>query len=443
MPLSAMLRSGLIQAKLTINSPNDEYEQEADQVAGQVMQMSESKVQLQTEPEEEEGEETLQTKALAEQIKPLVQMQVEPEEAEEDETTAQTKRAGGKSSQMRPGLVARIHSLKGGGQPLPKLARNFFEPRFGYDFGQVRIHTDAQAATTARAMSARAFTTGRDVVFGSGEYSPGTEDGKRLLAHELTHVMQQGIGNLQTFGEGLSALNSTSTDSPRPVQVGRTGFQVQRQVVVHPASSTVSRIDTSRTSAQIGVQAGGGIAYGLTHHNIPPTIVTPDTAPRRRGGSWHVAVWRADAFPRVDNTIYIASNLEANSCPFRRPLDHEAGHVLDAYAIMVRHRGLLVSDLEQLPGPSNPIVAPNVPHARLARQQIRDRLAIIDRCVRNQACYDMYRAAFERDVEEYPSVFAGCPPPHPPVPRVPPRNLVNVLCQTPPAGCPRPIVTFP
>ena len=66
-----------------------------------------------------------------------------------------------------------------------------FEPRFGYDFSQVRIHTDARAAESARAVNARAYTVGREVVFGAGQYSPGTAAGQRLLAHELTHIVQQ------------------------------------------------------------------------------------------------------------------------------------------------------------------------------------------------------------------------------------------------------------
>lgn len=70
-------------------------------------------------------------------------------------------------------------------------ARDFFEPRFGYDFSGVRVHTDARAAEAAKEVDARAFTVGRDVVFGKGEYAPGTSAGIRLVAHELAHVIQQ------------------------------------------------------------------------------------------------------------------------------------------------------------------------------------------------------------------------------------------------------------
>src|SRR5262249_29965020 len=81
-----------------------------------------------------------------------------------------------------------LHSL---GQPLDAGTRAFMEPRFGHDFSQVRIHADERAAESARAVNALAYTVGRDVVFGEGRYEPGTSEGRRLLAHELTHVVQQ------------------------------------------------------------------------------------------------------------------------------------------------------------------------------------------------------------------------------------------------------------
>ena len=80
----------------------------------------------------------------------------------------------------------------GAGQPLPPATRAFFEPRFGHDFGQLRVHTDAAAAQSARALDAHAFTIGRDIVFGAGRYAPHTPAGQRLLAHELAHVVQPG-----------------------------------------------------------------------------------------------------------------------------------------------------------------------------------------------------------------------------------------------------------
>jgi outer membrane biosynthesis protein TonB len=245
-----ILRSLTFQPKLTIGQPNDIYEQEADRVAEQVMRMPEPRLQRQVEPEEEEEEEEtlqpkplaeqitplvqvqrqeepeeeeeeLQAKPLSEQITPLVQRQVEPEEEEEEEEEEepiqakladdmqvqrqeepeeeepiQTKQVSTRAPSVTPNLASRIQSLKGGGQPLSESTRAFFEPRFGHDFSQVRLHTDTKAAESARAVNARAYTVGRDIVFGVGQYLPRTTAGKRLLAHELTHVVQQASGNI-------------------------------------------------------------------------------------------------------------------------------------------------------------------------------------------------------------------------------------------------------
>jgi hypothetical protein len=188
-----------VQAKLTVNAPGDEYEEEADQVADAVMRMPEPRVQRQIEQEEENEEESIQTKSLAERITPLVQRQIEPEEEEtpaEEEEEVQTKQSGGQAPKVGPGLATEIRSLKGRGQPLPQSVRDFFEPRFGCDFGRVRLHTHHHASQIARRLNARAFTIGRDVVLGNGQYAPGSRGGARLLAHELTHVLQQQGGSL-------------------------------------------------------------------------------------------------------------------------------------------------------------------------------------------------------------------------------------------------------
>src|SRR6185503_3554264 len=75
-----------------------------------------------------------------------------------------------------------------------EVARAFFEPRFGANFSQVRVHTDTQAARTASSINAKAFTIGRDIAFAAGQYAPHSGEGQRLLAHELTHVVQQSVG---------------------------------------------------------------------------------------------------------------------------------------------------------------------------------------------------------------------------------------------------------
>ena len=171
------------QAKLKISQPGDRYEKEANRIADLVMRTPEPRMRRQSESEET----VIQPKPQAPQITPLIQRQVGPEEEEEE---IQTKAVPGGITVLAPRIQAQINALRGGGQPLSASARAFFEPLFGYDFSGVRIHTDTQAAETARTLNAQAFTIGRDVVFGSGQYVPWTINGKRLLAHELTHVIQ-------------------------------------------------------------------------------------------------------------------------------------------------------------------------------------------------------------------------------------------------------------
>jgi hypothetical protein len=94
----------------------------------------------------------------------------------------------------------------GGGSPLDTGTRNFMEARLGHDFGDVRVHSDARATESARSVKAQAYTVGTDVVFQSDQYSPQTESGKRMLAHELTHVVQQKSGPVDgtPIGGGVS-----------------------------------------------------------------------------------------------------------------------------------------------------------------------------------------------------------------------------------------------
>ena len=93
---------------------------------------------------------------------------------------------------VTPATESSIRSLAGRGQPLSQVERSFFEPRFGTNFSRVRLHSGDTAGNLAETVQAKAFTVGGDIVFGTGKYAPGTLAGKGLLAHELTHVVQQG-----------------------------------------------------------------------------------------------------------------------------------------------------------------------------------------------------------------------------------------------------------
>ena len=107
--------------------------------------------------------------------------------------------AGAKEDEgVAPETEAAINTKRGGGQALDNQVRTQMEPTFNSDFGAVRVHNDAQADRLSRSLNARAFTTGKDIFFREGAYSPGSSSGRELLAHELTHVVQQNGSRVQT-----------------------------------------------------------------------------------------------------------------------------------------------------------------------------------------------------------------------------------------------------
>lgn len=170
-PCSSSLQT-LVQPKLTVGGPDDVYEREADQTADRVLRMEDPLVRRQPAP-------------------PVSFLQRKCAHCEEEENL-QRKEAGAEATAGR-GVESFVNSLGGGkGEPLSVEARQFYEPRFGRDFSRVRVHTDAAAAASAAAINALAYTTGTDIVFNKGQYAPDTASGKKLLAHELTHVAQQG-----------------------------------------------------------------------------------------------------------------------------------------------------------------------------------------------------------------------------------------------------------
>ena len=179
----------IIQARLRISSPNDRSEQEADRVADQVMRMPNASLAMEfTRSPLNDSEAAQPTYAAGAGggtcSKCADELRRQP--IEEDEW--QAKESESKTAILTPRLQAQIYSLRGGGQPLDPATRAFMGTRFGRDFGQVRIHQNGQAADSAKAINARAYTTGEDIVFGTGEYMPENAEGKKLLAHELAHA---------------------------------------------------------------------------------------------------------------------------------------------------------------------------------------------------------------------------------------------------------------
>jgi hypothetical protein len=174
--------------------------------------------------------------------------------------------------------------------PLDASTRAFMEPRLGHDFSRVRIHTDQRAARSARAVNARAFTVGRDVVFGAGEFALARQDGRHLLAHELVHVIQQEQTAGQPGGEREAELAATRLDRGRtmtPTALGTAPPDMQRQEAdegEQPATSEETPpVDVTWPEAY----DVGGLSLGTAPILLPPPPFfpggpigpTPDIAP--------------------------------------------------------------------------------------------------------------------------------------------------------------------
>jgi len=234
----------VIQTKMTVGAADDAYEQEADKVAASVVSDTPTPVQRESEGSEQEDEqiatmriqredeggemedEQIATQRIQredeggemedEQIATMrIQREDEGGEMEDEQIATQRiqredeggevededmhlKRVQREEVDMMDSFDAGsdvesgIAATRGSGSALPDNTRNQMESKMGYDFSGVSVHTDATSDSLNRSVSAKAFTTGSDVYFSEGAFNPGSKDGQQLLAHELTHVVQQG-----------------------------------------------------------------------------------------------------------------------------------------------------------------------------------------------------------------------------------------------------------
>jgi hypothetical protein len=178
------LRSGVhfnfanIQTKLKVSQPDDIYEQEADRIADQVMMHVSS-------TETNIGIQDINDKKVHRKCKSC--------KDEEEKMKINMKTSNEKVGNLISDNIEDIigNTISQGGSALDPSTKEFMESHFGFDFSRVRIHTDERAVESAQVLNAMAYTVGSDIVFGDGQFAPATEKGKKLLAHELTHVVQQ------------------------------------------------------------------------------------------------------------------------------------------------------------------------------------------------------------------------------------------------------------
>lgn len=190
----------LIQTKLTIGAADDPMEDEADAMADTVMRMRETtpsfiqrkEISIQRQfgkPEEGEGENK--------QVEEAVENANIPEEEEVQRKPLASfieKKQENKNLVSGKEVTNKIQATRGNGLPLDGSTKSFMESRFGTDFSNVRIHTGDEAVQMSRELHAQAFTVGNDIYFNQGRYAPALDQGKQLIAHELTHTIQQGVG---------------------------------------------------------------------------------------------------------------------------------------------------------------------------------------------------------------------------------------------------------
>ena len=258
----------VIQPKLKVNKPNDKYEQEADRIAEQVLQMpsdnsfdhiSAGADSIQRKCANCEEEDQLQMKALEKTSDKSIQRQ---EEEEEEELQMKEKSAAsqdfGISSTMLSGSDG---SLMSDG------LRGFFEPRFGADFSNVRIHSDKQSEKLSDRIGARAFTYGSDIYFNRNEYKPDSIDGKRLLSHELTHVLQQ-TGSTKTIQRYAIVGGERVSDDGKMVVDDHTKDAWALESDIDKSNDILSSISSERTLKKTATKRKVKVPSGTAEHEL-------------------------------------------------------------------------------------------------------------------------------------------------------------------------------
>jgi hypothetical protein len=302
-----------VRTKLEISAPGDQFEQDADRMAEQVMRI--------TEPHHP-------TPAFA--------------RAHDSNAQVQRKYADSADEEQQPASEDLESGLRGGGQPLSESVRRFFEPRFGRDFGGVRVHTDALAVELSQALRAEAFTYGKDIYFNAHRFAPSSTEGRSLLAHELAHTIQP---NLRRGTIQRQVARDAGTPAPTPDAGIDAGTPVPCPVapiaaITDPdalAMEAGTRVIWNHTAANL--QTCANTLVGLIHGAGGTATIT--SAYRPQAYQDHLReVWdkaRAlQSHPETAcNTVRAAVNAEManHSLSVTRPVaqisNHRAGNAVD------------------------------------------------------------------------------------------------------------------
>ena len=360
-----------IQTKLTIGQPNDQYEKEADSVADRVVQRlsqstpsgptgtaetapltpaiqlsSISTIQRKCSACEEEDKQIQEKEEEGSvQRKPIFESGAEEpiqrkcascgKELEPIQRKSETSGASTASSS----LESQLSSSRGGGTPLSKGVRSSMESAFGADFSSVRIHTDSQAVQMNKELNAQAFTHGSDIYFNSGKYNTNSSSGQHLLAHELTHTVQQG------GGEKIQRQEQASTTSVELCFVGIRRFHLHRVGGVHAVINVVrgqnqQHLEVNPMQDQgvedpAAVGEGPGRAAGLHSHVVIARGTRSAGTCQTISATPEQAVLIIEAANRYEDldVVYEPPGIGPNSNSFAEWVLNEAG--IDTTAISV------------------------------------------------------------------------------------------------------------
>jgi len=241
--MQQLLRSGFIQAKLAISNPDDPEEREADDVSNTIMRKA-AGTPAASPCSCSEGEEQC-------------------DECQQKQSTPVIQRRAS-SPAASPHIPAIMNDvLRSPGRPLDSVTRAFFEPRFGRDFSDVRIHTGADASASAQAIRAKAYTVGRNIVFSAGEFGPESLQGRGLLAHELVHVIQQRHVSTDLHRISLSAGGSDEQEREANLAAEIVPSGHSARITGSVSSARVQRAPDDIVLGNAA--AGCGICYGVSN----------------------------------------------------------------------------------------------------------------------------------------------------------------------------------
>lgn len=314
-----------IQAKLTVSTPGDPFEREADQVADSVMAGHSRPINRISQGVQPKIYRLVVRPEDAVDSMPAPETEPGSESPGAGPTTGEVQRSADGAAGAAPPHVEQSlqQSARGGGEALPSATRSFMEGRFGWDFSSVRVHSNAEADALAHQLDARAFTVDSDIFFAKSQYRPDRPEGRHLLAHELTHVVQQSAGRVSRQVQRVTTCSSypgydASVDLATYNCAGLATRTYQR---TFPASAALDSIQANFANPQTpsGNQCGAGkVKFWLWEYQMHSED-DRGTRMSRDHPDFHIVAGRADATGADPTNVYSKNGLRTVKGPGTGP----------------------------------------------------------------------------------------------------------------------------